>query len=158
MSRGPQLCVACLVAAWVILPATTRGEDAKELETIATAKGNSRSASIGSFQLKRDGVVIRSAEELVALTSQAKSAKDPEVQKEMEAELAKLLKVDGIDWSKQTVLGVIGGFDSLKIDDKVLTATYVPFKEPGGRVVPETPKILVLTERFEGEVKFVPKK
>ena len=47
------------------------------------------------------------AEELVGVTSKAKSAKDPDVQKEMEAELAKLLKVDAIDWNKQIVLGVI---------------------------------------------------
>src|SRR5262249_19536552 len=126
---------------------------------IATAKDNSRSASVGSFLLKREGVVIRSAEELVALTDKAKSAKDAAVQKEMEAELAKLLKVDAIDWNKQIVLGVIGeGFDSLNTDGKILTATFVPFKEPPARSIPATPKILVLIDRFEGKVQFEKKK
>jgi hypothetical protein len=159
VSRGPQLTIAVLVAVWLTLSATALAEDTKALKPIATAKDNSRSARIGSFQLKTDGVVICSAEELVALTSQAKSAKDPEVQKEMEAELAKFLKVDAIDWNKQIVLGVIGeGFDSLNTDGKILTATFVPFKEPLGRAVPATPKILILIERFEGEVTFVKKK
>jgi hypothetical protein len=93
------------------------------------------------------------------LSRKAKSAKDPVVQKEMDVELAKLLKVDAVDWRKHIVLGVIGqGFDSLKYDGKVLTATYIPFKEPLTRLIPPTPKVLVLIERFEGEVKFVPKK
>ena len=77
----------------------------------------------------------------------------------LETELTKLFKVDAIDWNKQIVLGVIGeGFDSLNTDGKVLTATFVPYKEPPGRGVPRTPKFLVLIERFEGEVKFVKKK
>jgi hypothetical protein len=158
MLRGPCLCVAFFVAAWSVLPAAL-ADDAKELKPIATAKDNSRSASIGPFLLKTDGVVIRTAEELVALTTKAKSAKDEAVQKEMEAELAKLLKVETIDWNKQMVLGVIGeGFESLTTDGKVLTATFVPFKEPGGRAAPPAPKVLVLVARFEGEVKFVKKK
>jgi hypothetical protein len=77
----------------------------------------------------------------------------------MEAELAKLLKVEAVDWNEQTVLGVIGeGFEALRIEGKVLTATFVPFKEPSGRALPRTPKVLVLLERFDGEVKFVKKK
>src|SRR5436190_15432258 len=87
--------------------------------------------SVGSFALNRTGVVIRSAEDLVALSRKAESKKDPAVQKEMEAELAKILKVEAIDWRKHVVLGVIAeGFDSLKTDGKILTATYVPYKEP----------------------------
>ena len=159
MSRGFQWSVACLVAGWMILPAMARAEDSRELKTIASARDYSRSSSIGSFRLDRTGVVIRSAEELVALSRRATAAKDLAVQKEMEAELAKLLKVGAIDWSKQIVLGVIGErFDSLKTDGKVLTATFIHFNEPLTRAIPPTPKILVLIERFEGEVKFVPKK
>ena len=45
------------------------------------------------------GYVIRSAEQLVALSSKADSAKDPAVQKEMETDLARLLQMDAIDWS-----------------------------------------------------------
>jgi hypothetical protein len=154
-----QLSIAWLVVAWLMLPVPAGAEDTKELKPIATVKTKTDSAHIGSFLLQTDGVVVRSAEELVALTDKKKSAKDPEVQKEMEAELAKLLKVETIDWNKQIVLGVIGeGFDSLKSDGKILTVTFVPFREPGGRAVPPTPKVLVLLERFEGEVKFVKKK
>ncbi len=158
MSRGPRLSAAFVMAACSALPAAL-ADDTKELKPIATARDNSRSASIGPFLLKREGVVIRGAEDLVALTDKAKSAKDPVVQKEMEAELAKLLKVERIDWNKEMVLGVIGeGFDSLTTDGKVLTATFVPFKEPGPRRIPATPKVLVLVSRFEGEVTFVKKK
>jgi hypothetical protein len=159
MSRAPRLFVAFLAAAWLILPATALAEDAKELKPIATAQDNSRSASIGSFEIKQAGLVIRSAEELVALTSKAKSAKEPAVQKEMEAELAKLLKVDAIDWNKQIVLGVIGEkIESQIADGKTLTVTFVPPKERPIRSIPRTPKILVLVDRFEGEVKFEKKK
>jgi hypothetical protein len=155
----PSRTIAFLAVVWLILPVPALAEDAKEVKPIATAKDNSRSASIGSFRLKKEGAVIRSAEELVKVTSQAKDAKDPAVQKEMEAELAKLLKVDAIDWKKQMVLGVISeGFDSLSADGKVLTATFVPFKEPLARAIPATPKVLVLIERFEGEVTFAKKK
>jgi hypothetical protein len=160
MIRGLQLTFACLVAAWTILPLTARAQDpTKELKTIATAKDRARSSSFGPFWIKRPGVVIRSAEELVALTNKAASAKDVTVQKAMENELAKLLKVDAIDWSKQTVLGIIGeSFESLKCDGKVLTATFVPYDETVTRAIPPTPKVLVLIDRVEGEVKFVPKK
>jgi hypothetical protein len=158
MSRGLQVAIVFLMGACLIFSAMALAEEPTELKAIAKAKDSSHSASIGSFQLNKEGVVIRSVEELVALTRKAKSAKDPEVQKKMTAELAKLLKVDDIDWSKHVVLGVIGQeLDSLKIDGKVLTVTFVPFKEPPARSIPATPKILILIERFEGDVKFVKK-
>lgn len=140
------------------VPALAR-DDARDAKIIATATETSRNALIGPFDIKREGVVVRNAEELVALTSKAKSVKDEKVQKEMETELAKLLKVETIDWQKQIVIGFIGEkLESLKIDGKTLQATYIPFNEPSARLIPPTPKILVLTERFAGEVKFVPKK
>jgi hypothetical protein len=143
----------------VVFPAPAPADDAREVKPLATAKDDARSASFGPFLLKTDGVVIRSAEDLVGLTARAKSAKDPAVQKEQEAELAKLLKVETVDWKKQMVLGVIGEkFDCLIVDGKTLTVTFVPFKEPGIRGIPPTPKVLVLVERVEGEVKFVRKK
>jgi len=159
MSRCLQLSVAFLAAAWLVLPATALAEDAKKLKPIATAKSDSRDGRLGPFEIKRHGVAVRSAEELVMLSSEAKSAKDPKVQKEMEAELAKLLKVDAIDWNKQMVIAVISEqFESLTTDGKTLTATYVPYKEPPSLTVPPTPKVLVLIDRVEGEVKFVEKK
>jgi hypothetical protein len=157
MSRGLQLCIACVVAV-AILPATTRAQDARHVKPIATAKGDSRDGRLGPFEIKRNGVVVRNAEELVALSSKAKSATDSAVQKEMEVELARLLKVETIDWKKQMVLAVISErFESLTTDGKVLTATYPPYKDPLALAVPPTPKVLVLIERFDGEVKFVQK-
>src|SRR5262245_11506402 len=159
MSRCLQLSVAFLAAAWLVLPATALAEDAKKLKPIATAKSDSRDGRLGPFEIKRHGVAVRSAEELVMLSSKPESAKDPKVQKEMEAELAKLLKVDAIDWNKQMVIAVISEqFESLTTDGKTLTATYVPYKEPPSLTVPPTPKVLVLIDRVEGEVKFVEKK
>ena len=159
MFRSTTQSVAGLVMTWTILTAPARAEDARELKPIASAKDNERSSTIGSFYLRKDGVVIRSAEELVALTGKEKARKDPAVQKAMEAELARLLKVEAIDWNKQIVLGIIGeGFESLKTDGKVLTATFIPFNEPLTRAIPPTPKVLVLIGRFEGEVRFTPKK
>lgn len=158
MVHASRLSVAFLLA-WLILPVAALADDAKDVKPIAAAKDTSRSARIGSFYLGTDGVAIRSAEELVTHSTKAESAKDAAVQKEMEAELAKLLKVDAIDWKKQMVLGVISDdFSSLKLDGKVLTATFMAFKEPGGRAAPLAPKVLVLIERHEGEVKFVKKK
>src|SRR5262245_4513558 len=126
MFRGPQLAVAFLTA-WLILPAVARAEDPKELKPIATAKGDSRDGRLGPFEIKRHGVAIRSAEELVGLTSKAKSATDAAVQKEMEAELAKLLKVESIDWKKQMVIAVISQrFESVTTDGKIVTAAYIP--------------------------------
>ena len=164
MRHGLQLSIACLLVVWATLPATARAADAKELQIFASARDSNRAANIGPVQLDElGGVVIRSAEELVALSSKAKSAKDPAVQKETEAELAKLLQLDAIDWSKQMVLAVRGErgtkadkvrFDSLKIEDKVLTVAWKVIPRPP-HAGPGTPIALILVERFDGEVKFV---
>jgi hypothetical protein len=140
-------------------------EEARELQIIASAQDSPRAATIGPVQLKDyGGVVIHSAEELVALSSKAKAAKEPKVQKETEAELAKLLEVDAIDWSKQMVLAVRGEpgtkadrvhFDSLKVEGKVLTVAWKVKQRPP-HAGPGTPIALILVERFDGEVKFGP--
>src|SRR5258708_22105861 len=102
MSRGLQRRIAWLAVACTFLPALLRAEDAREVKIIATAQDSPRAASIGPVQLKDyGGVVIRSAEELVAHSGKAESSKDPAVRKEMEAELARLLEVDAIDWGQQ---------------------------------------------------------
>jgi len=155
-----RLWLPILAVSLYLLPAPVCGDDAKELKIIATAKDFSRVNSIGPITLKPGSLaVIRSAEELVAASNKAESAKEPAAQKEIESALAKLLKVDAIDWNKQMVMAAIAqGFDSLKSDGKVLTATYLPYIERPLRATPQPPKVLVLTERFEGQVKFVPKK
>jgi hypothetical protein len=165
MSRGLQHFAACLVVAFVVLLVPLRAEDARKLTIIASAQDSSRAASIGPVHLDEPGsVVIRSAEELVAVSSKAKSARDPKVQKEMEAELARLLEVDAIDWSKQMALAVRGEpgtkadrvhFDSLRVEGKVLTVAWKVKQRPP-HAGPGTPIALILVERFDGEVKFRP--
>ncbi|HEX3151445.1 MAG TPA: hypothetical protein VHR66_25430 [Gemmataceae bacterium] len=159
MSRVRTLALACLTLAWLILSTVARCDEPKDIKPIASAEDMERTSRFGPIHLTKVGVVIRSAEELVAQSPRPETAKDPKVQKEMEAEMAKVLKVDAIDWKKQMILGVVGyDFDSLKTDAKTLTASYAPFNEPVTRAIPKTPKIVVLIERFDGEVKFVPKK
>jgi phosphoribosyl-dephospho-CoA transferase len=146
-------------------PNAAAAEDTRELKIIAAAQDSPRASGIGPVRLNDyGGVAIRSAEELVLLSSKAKSAKVPAVQKEIEADLAKLLDVDAIDWSKQMVLAVRGEpgtkadrvrFDSLKIEDKVLTVAWKVIPRPP-HAGPGTPIALILVERFDGEVKFAP--
>jgi hypothetical protein len=165
MSRGLQLRVACLALTCAVLQVPLRAEDASEVKIIASAQDSPRAASIGPVQLHAYGsVVLRSAEELVAHSSKATSAKDPGVQKEVEAELAKLLDVDAIDWSQQMVLAVRGEpgtkadrvhFDSLKVEGKVLTVAWKVRQRPP-HAGPGTPIALILVARFDGEVKFAP--
>jgi hypothetical protein len=150
--------LSILAASLAIWPAASHGEDAKELKIIATFKEVTDLNGIGPIAFKTKNLaVIRSAEELVAASNKAESAKDSDVQKEMTTAMAKLLKVDAIDWSKQMIMvGVVEGFDSLKSDGKKLTVTYSRYNERPLRFVPPFPKVVVLTERFESEVKFVP--
>jgi hypothetical protein len=165
MSRGLQLRVACLAVVCAVLQAPLRAEDAPEVKIIASAQDSTRAANIGPVQLNDyGGVVIRSAEELVAHSSEATSAKDPAVQKACEAELVKLLEVDAIDWSKHMVLAVRGvpgtkadrvHFDSLKVEGQVLTVAWRVRQRPP-HAGPGTPSAVILVPRFDGEVKFVP--
>lgn len=164
MSRCLPL-TAVLAAVGLILPAPSRAGEARELKIIASAQDSPRAASIGPVRLNEfGGVVIRNAEELVAHSGKPKSAKDPEVQKAVAAELAKLLDVDAIDWSKQMVLAVRGEpgtkadrvhFDSLMIEGKVLTVIWKVKQRPPHAGL-GTPIALILVERFDGEVKFAP--
>jgi hypothetical protein len=161
MSRRLLLVAACLVVGSAVL----RADPAKEVKIIASAQESSRAANIGPVQLDEPGTaVIRSTEELVALTSRTKSAKDPEVQKAMMDELAKILEVDAIDWSKQMVVAVRGEqgtkadkvhFNSLTVEDKILTVSWKVKARPP-HAGPGTPIALILIDRFDGEVKFVP--
>ena len=165
MSRCLKLSVICLAVTCVLLPASLYAEDAREVKIIASAQDSPRAVSIGPVQLNSyGGVVIRSAEELVAHSSRPDSAKDPTVQKAMQAELVKLLEVESIDWNKQMVLAVRGEpgtkadrvhFDSLKVEGKVLTVAWKVKQRPP-HAGPGTPIALILVERFDGEVKFAP--
>ena len=103
MSRT--LLLLCSLALGIAaLPFALRAEEPKTPEVVA---GNGTSSPyLVKLKHPDTGVVIRSAEELVAHSAKPESAKDPAVQKATEAELAKFLKVESIDWSKQMVLAV----------------------------------------------------
>jgi hypothetical protein len=145
----------CLIA-WLVAGGVAAAD---EVKPIATATDSERTARIGPVRVEKDGVVIRSAEELVARTARAKDANDPAVQKEFAAAVAKLLKVEAIDWDKQMLIGIIATeVVSVTADGKNLTVTYRPYQEPLTRAVPRTPKHLLLLGRTDGDVKFVAKK
>jgi formylglycine-generating enzyme required for sulfatase activity len=166
MSRSLLLSIACLVAAGaVVVPLALRAEEPKAPKIIATASDSDPYL----VRLKKDdsGVVIRSAEELVAHSTKPDSAKDSAVQKAMESELAKFLKVEGIDWSNQMVLAVQGHpshgergtvkFDPPRIERKTLVVLWKQENRVGGRAPHRGPPTgFALVERFEGEVHFVP--
>jgi hypothetical protein len=163
MPRNLKLSVVCFVA--VCLAAPLGAEDARELTIIASAQDSKRAETIGPVQIKEFGcVVIRSAKDLVTHSGNPDAVKDAVVQKEMEAELAKALGVEAIDWNKQMVLGVRGEpgskadrvhFESLKVENKVLTVTWKVKQRPPHAGI-GTPIALILVERFEGEVRFAP--
>lgn len=165
MSRGRLLPAVCLVAACaVLIPLALLAAEPQEQKVIASAS----TTEPFLLRLKKpdSGVAIRSAEELVAHSDKPDSAKDPAVQKAMETQLSKLLRVESIEWSKQMVLAVQGHptngeagsikFDPPKIEGKVLRifwkqehrVTRGPHQGP--------PTGWILMERFEGEVSFVP--
>jgi hypothetical protein len=163
MNRAKQLAIAVFALAGLAIP--LRAEEPSDAKIIASAQDSQRAASIGPVQLNTfGGYVIRSAEELVALASKPESAEDPGARTAMEAELAKLLDVDAIDWSKQMVIAVRGEpgtkadkvhFDSLKIEGKTLTVAWKVKQRPP-HAGPGTPIAVILVDRFDGEVKFVP--
>jgi hypothetical protein len=108
-------------------------------------------------------VAVRSSKELSLLTpSNAPAGADA-------AALAKVLKVDAIDWKKQMVIVVYGGekptggysveVKSLEIKDKKLVVRW-KLKSPGADdIVAQVityPSLTILVDRFDGEVVFDP--
>jgi formylglycine-generating enzyme required for sulfatase activity len=165
MSRSLLPSVTCLVVGWAaLLPGTLRAEEPAAPKILASA---SFSGPV-LVQLKKDasGLVIRSAEELVAHSGKPDSAKDPAVQKATEAELAKRLKVESIDWTKQMVLAVRGRptqgefgaikFDPPVLDGKTLLASWKQENHVYRAVYEGPPTGFALLERFEGDVTFLP--
>ena len=154
-----------MVCSVLVFTAQAHAEEAREVEIIASAQDGSSAARIGPVLLEAPGgYVIRSAEQLAARSNKADSAKDPGVQKEIEAELARLLQMDAIDWSKQMVLAVRGEpgtkadtirFDSIKVENGVMTVAWKVRPRPP-HAGPGTPIALILVDRINGEVRFAP--
>jgi len=108
MVRGLSVYLVILCGAWVLIPGRAAPRSQRSDHHCA-AHDSPLEAGIGPVQLRgEEGVVIRDAEQLVARSAKPDSAKDPTMQKEMEAELAKVLDVSAIDWSKQMVLALRG--------------------------------------------------
>lgn len=156
MPRHLLIGIVVLSAAWALNSASLHAEEAKDLKVIAKANDLTGFENKGPVSVISDELVIRNAEQLAAASKKAASAKEPAVQKEMEAALAKVLKVDAIDWTKQMVIVCLAnGIDSVKSDGKTATVTYVPLRPLRA---PGYPMAIVLVERVEGDVKFVKKK
>ena len=88
----------------------------------------------------------------------------------MSANLAKMLKVNAIDWKTQMVVVISGGSQrtggysvgvtSLEVEEGKLTVNWILNKPAPGTIVTQaftTPSLTVLIDRFEGEVLFNPK-
>jgi formylglycine-generating enzyme required for sulfatase activity len=146
-------------------PPAAGPKESKEPKLIATASAPRPTL----VHLKKDdtGVAIRSPEELVAHSDKPDAAKDPAVQKAAVAELIKLLKVEGIDWDKQMVLAVRGhpgpGELSVIVFDPPVAAgaeLLVGWRQDGRAaraVYRDQPTGFALVDRFEGQVRFLPR-
>jgi hypothetical protein len=158
VSRCLQLAIVCLVAAWAILPALG-AEDVQDLKPGARIV-----MAQGPLAYKPQlHLVIRSAEELVANSGKPLQSRDREVQQEMSSALARLFRVDAIDWDKQMVVGVMTGggrgdagnlaFVSFLLRGKSLTVHYTGPAFPDHTCASNNG--LALIPRFDGEVNFV---
>jgi formylglycine-generating enzyme required for sulfatase activity len=167
VSRRLHLSVTFLAAAWAALvPLTLRAEEPAAPKVIASV--SDPGPLLGKLDKDDTGVVIRSAEELVAHSTKPEAAKDPAAQKAAEAELAKRLKVESIDWTKQVVLAVQGRpskgemgvikFDPPLVAGKVLLVGWKQEHHVTRAAYQGPPTGFALVERFEGEVTFLPER
>jgi hypothetical protein len=153
-----RVCLA-LAGLLVALSGPLRAAEPRELTILASAYDSPRADHIGPVRLDGyGGIAIRGPDDLAA------HAANPGDRKALEAELAKILDVDGIDWTKQMVLAVRGEpgtkadrihFDSLRVEGGVLTVSWT-LKQRPPHAGAGTPIALVLVERVAGEVKFGP--
>ena len=116
-----------------------------------------------SARLATTSLVIRSAEELAKLRG---GKEEPD---QASAEVAKMLKVEGIDWKKQMLITVSGGVQrtggysvevkGLSVKDKNLIVNWKLNTPAPGSIVTQAfthPSATILVDRFEGEVRFDP--
>ncbi len=159
--------VATLVVAFLVSLAPF-GSGAEPQEVKIVAQGSFVDSFHPISVRKAETLVVRNVEELVAVSAQGRQAKDPaaaqknpDIQKEVEKQLASALKVEKIDWEKQMVVVVStdSGADrrvnpkvelvSLKVDGKKLTLTLAQGGIHGsyGRC----PGVVALVERHDGK-------
>jgi hypothetical protein len=149
--------------ALLMLALMTPGEDPKPTELKVIATGLWRAPV-------RDGkaqqLVLKDADALAAATDRAR---DDAGRKEAVQAMAKLFKVDAIDFDKQMIVVVTagpkptGGFavtiDGVRAEGKTATVRWKLKTPAPGDFVTEAfthPARAALVERFDGEVKFDP--
>ena len=176
----PKLHCAALVLGTLILALSSResvpaADEPRLLKVVASQGWSNNHHKIGPLVFDRKSthdkttLVIRTSAELAAHTPQAikdpKKADDPAFQKDVATELAKLLKVESIDWDKQMVVAVWDAANtrsprgevevvSLKVQGDTLTVQW-RLKGPGADTYPQ-PRGVALVERHKGKVVFDP--
>lgn len=134
-----------------------KAKDGADVKILAQASARIGAARAGGHQ------TIRSADELVKAMG-GKTDADKAA-----AQVAKLLKVDHVDWKKHMVIVVSGGMqrtggysvqvNHVKLSDKTLTVAWKLNTPKAGQPVTQAityPAATILVERFEGEVRFDP--
>jgi hypothetical protein len=143
---------ACVAFAWLALAAPVAAQD-KSPEIKIHAKT--------ATAMGKGPAVLRSGAELAKFRSLDED--------KASAEVAKLLKVDSIDWKKQMLIVVAGGQQrtggysvetkSLVVKDgKLIVHWKLNTPKPGGIVIQvlTNPIQTILVDRFEGDVVFDP--
>jgi hypothetical protein len=172
--------VGALVLGVLVLALSSRqpvsaADEPRLLKVVASQGWSNNRREIGPLVFARESthakatLVIRTPAELAVQTPQAikesKKAEDPAFQKIVAAELAKLLKVETIDWDKQMVLVIWDAantrgprgeveFVSLKVQGDTLTVGW-RLKGRGADMYPQ-PRGVALVERHKGKVVFDP--
>ncbi len=127
--------------------------------------GSGSDWKIGPLFRSGPQLVFRSAEELAANADPTK-AKDSEFQKQIEAQYAKLLRVEAIDWRKQMVVAAGGTvynynrrafFQSFEIQGKQMVVQWrITEESEARRSECHDTRCVALIERFDGPVLFNP--
>ena len=151
---------AYAVAFLISVTQLASGAEPKELKAVAKV---SFVGGIGPISVsKAETLVVRSIEELVAASAKGRQAKDPDIQKEVEKQLATALKVEKIDWRTQMVVVVstdlgspyratpIVELVSLKVSGEKLILTMANDKKQYSEYG-QYPGIVVLVERHDGK-------
>ena len=158
---------AYAVAFLISVTQLASGAEPKDLKAIAKV---SFVGGIGPISVsKAETLVVRSIEELVAASAKGRQAKDPsaaqkdpDIQKEVEKQLATALKVEKIDWRTQMVVVVstdlgspyratpIVELVSLKVSGEKLILTMANDKKQYSEYG-QYPGIVVLVERHDGK-------
>ena len=160
-----------LTALTLLAGADPEPKDANATKIIARANWTHARADFNARGKDQVQLVLRSAAELVDAIPMYKNrdALPVAVEKSATADLAKALKVEDIDWTKQMLVVVSGGthrtggyrveVTGLAIKDKTMTAKWTLHSPKGiATAVITHPGEVVLVPKFAGKVVFDPAK